>query len=308
MRKTILAILAASLLATTAAASDAPGGPSELRQTVASMAAASDAVAYTALRNQLLDGASSGELEILATEGDDWRVRAAAGAAAGWIAEGDLYTAFAATQPVPNAAGIASFRPQTHHDDRLTPLLVEMVVWTATDVDRRTAAVGLLQRLRDARATEALAWALVHDGARSVQMLAADALARADDPAATDLLVESLSVTTDTELRAAVVGAIGWRKDPAAAPVLTEVLAGDECAPCRARAARSLGWLKDTASTGLLVTALQSDVDAEVRGAAALALGKIGGAAARTALEIASTADPDPEVVRLSKAALDRLD
>lgn len=308
MRKAILVISVVSLLALTAAATGGLVGPGDVQQTVTSMAAATDAVAYTSLRNQLLDGASSSELEILATDGGDWRVRAAADAAAGWLAHGDLYTAFVATPPVPNAAGIPSYRPQATHDDRLTPLLVEMVVWTETDDDRRTAAVGLLQRLRDARASEALAWALVHDDARGVGMSAADALARTDDPAATGLLVGALSDVADPELRAAVVGAIGWRKDASAAPSLTEVLAGDECAPCRALAARSLGWLRDPSSTGLLVTALQSDSDAEVRGAAALALGKIGGAAARAALEVASSADPDPEVVRLSAAALDRLD
>jgi len=309
MRNTILVALAASLLILGAAARGVGStGDGNVQQTVAAMAMETDAAEYTSLRNVLLDGSALSDLEALARDAGDWRTRAAAGAAAGWIAHGDLYTAFAATPPTMNAAGIPSYRPEPTHDERLVPLLVEMVVWTATDEAQRTAAAGLLQRLRDARSTQALSWALVNDDATGVRMFAVDALARIDDPAATGHLVAALPAVTDPEVRAAIVGAIGWRKDAAAAPALLDVLAGDECSACRARAARSLGWLKDPASAGALVAALQSDSDGEVRGAAALALGKIGGADARAALEAASAADPDAEVVRLSNAALDRLD
>jgi len=306
MRKAILVVLAAALFAPVAIAADGTGG--DVQQIVASMAASTEGGAYTSLRNQLIDGAALPELEALARDGEDWRIRAAAGAAVGWITCGDLYTAFAATPPVPNAAGIASYRPEPNHDERLVPLLVEVVVWTGTDDVARTAAVGLLQRLRDARATEALAWALLQDEAHGVRMSAADALARVEDPAATGRLIDALDELTDTELKAAVVGAIGWRKDAAAAPVLVETLADDACAPCRAGAAQALGWLKDPAAAATLADALQSDPDAEVRGAAALALGRIGGGEARAALEAAAASDPDPEVARSASSALDRLD
>lgn len=304
MRISTISILAIAMTL----AAPALAEPPDLTATLTAMAQG-DAQAYVAGRDSLL---ARGDvdlpgLEQLGAETSSWRVRAAAQACAGWSQHADLYTEFSAARPGITAAGTLRYRPSASHDERLTPLLVEMLVWTRSDAAQRVAVADMLMRLRDPRATGALVWIVTDDDAPTVRLTAVDALARTQDATATAHLAAALTSVEDADIRVSVAGALGWRKDVAAVPALLTALTGDEHAPLRAQAAQSLGWLRQPATAGPLIGTLAGDPDADVRGAAALALGKVGGEAARLALEQAATSDPDPEVVRLAGVALGRL-
>ncbi len=303
--KLSLVLLPALLLVAAIAAAETP-----LADTVAAMAATSDAGEYAVQRDLAVaqGDAALGDLLRLQQDATDWRARAAAAACEGWIVHADLYLQFDAAAPAPTAAGTMRFRPSDVATDvRLAPLLVERLVWTETDPAARAAVADLMQRIRDPRSVHALGHALLHDTDLVVRMAAADALARIPSDEATSELAAALATVQDADVRTAAAGALGWRKDPAAAPSLLAALTGDDAATCRARAAQSLGWLRDPALAPPLSTALLGDPDPAVRGQAALALGKVGGDHAESALRHAVGSDPDAEVVRLATAALDRL-
>lgn len=272
-------------------------------------AAADDGAGYVAQRDALVaDGA-----ELLPALGEvaeqgAWRDAAAASAVIGWIEQGEAYATFQGQAPRPTASGHLRYGPPHEPPGTdLVPLLVEQLVWTEDDDGRRTAAVDLLQRKRDARATRPLAWALVEDPSDTVRRAAAQALERSEDPAATGALIAALPTLTSGDVRQAVVAALAWRKDAASVPALTRVLTSDDHDGCRANAAQALGWIGEESALTTLASALASDPSAEVRSHAALALGRLGGSEARAALELAVEADADAEVVRLATHALERL-
>lgn len=291
-------------------AAPALAGPVDER--VAALAEIADGGLYVQEREPLLamGEAALPDLERIAGDPEtDWRVRAAAAAARGWIAEGERFEAFAAAEPGMTRAGLPRYakgEPEVGLD--LLPLLVEMLVWTEQDPLRKLAVVDLLRRLGDPSTVDALGWALAHDGSLAVRRACVEALERAKDPRATGLLLDALQGDGLAEIRAAAAAALGWRKDPAALPALLRALAGEEDENCRSRAAQSIGWIGDPAGDLSLVMALRSDPSPRVRTQAALALGRLGGERAREALYEAATSDPDPEVVRHAKGAIEGLE
>lgn len=278
---------------------------------VAALAEIADGGLYVQERTPLLamGDAALADLERIAADPESgWRVRAAAAACRGWIADRERYEAFSAAEPAMTRAGLPRYRkgdPEVGRD--LLPLLVEMLVWTEQDPMRKLAVVDLLKRIGDSASVDALGWALGHDGSLAVRRATVEALERASDPRATGLLLDALQGDGISEIRAAAAAALGWRKDPAALPALLRTLTRDEDVNCRARSAQSIGWIGDPAADLSLVLALESDPNPRVRSQAALALGRLGGERAREALFRAATADPDPEVVRHAKSAIEGL-
>ncbi len=271
--------------------------------------AAEDGAGYVSGRDVLVaEGAALlPELSRVAEQAG-WRDAAAAAAVAGWLEQGEAYASFQAQTPRPTASGHLRYGPMHEPANAdLVPLLVEQLLWTVADEGQRSAAVDLLQRKRDARSTQPLAWALVEDPSALVRRAAAQALERSDDPAATAALIAALPAVADGAVRETLVGALAWRRDAASVPALLGVLTTDDHDGCRASAAQALGWIGDTAALDALVDALSSDASPQVRQHAALALGRLGGADARAALEEAVEADADTEVVRLATHALERL-
>ncbi len=286
-----------------------PASAAEDVGTQIALAAEADAAGYIAVRDLLIEQGEEALPGLRSVaEAGSWRESAAARACIGWIEQGDDYRAFGAAMPRPTASGLLRYGPpQLPRDADLVPLLVERMLWTEGDEELRTAAVDLLQRERDGRATAPLAWALRTDPSERVRQAASQALERSDDPAATRALRDALPTLESGALREAVAGALGWRKDATAVPALVALLAGDEDDGCRARAAQSLGWIGDERALSTLTTALGSDPAAGVRQHAALALGRLGSDEARAALEQAVDTDADSEVVRLATHALGRL-
>jgi HEAT repeat protein len=278
---------------------------------VASLAEIIDGGLYIQERDHLLalGDAALADLERIA--GDDiapWRVRAVAAACRGWLVDREAFSAFASAEPGVTRAGLPRYRQADPAvDQTLAPLLIEMLLWTESDPERRLAVVDLLKRLAAPGAIDALGWAVRRDDSLAVRRASVEALARAADPAATGMLVGALRDDKISEIRAAAAAALGWRKDPLALPELLRALARDEDATCRARAAQSAGWLGDPAADISLTLALDTDPSPQVRSQAALALGRLGGDRARDALYRAATTDPDPEVIRLAKGALEAL-
>lgn len=272
-------------------------------------AAADDGAGYVAHRDMLVaDGAEL--LPALSEVADHgaWRDAAAASAVIGWLEQGETYATFQAQTPRSTASGHLRYGPPHEPPGAdLVPLLVEQLLWTEANEGRRTAAVDLLLRKRDARATQPLAWALVEDPSDKVRQAAAQALERSDDPGATAALVAALPAVSNGAVREFVVAALAWRKDAATVPALLGVLASDDHDGCRANAAQALGWIGEPSALDSLADALASDPAAQVRQHAALALGRLGGAEAQAALELAIEADADPEVVRLATHALEKL-
>lgn len=303
-----LAILALAALGATAGTTPNKAAETALNGQLAALTELHGAE-YTAARNVLVaegDAALPG-LRTLA-EHDDAMIATAAMVCAGWIEHGDRYETFLAEPTMRTAAGTLRFvGPGMSSDTTLTPLMVEMVLFSDDEELRRVAAVDLLERLRDPRALPALAHALQSDPSPVVRMTVANAMQREPDAGATALLLDALASEADADVRAEIVTALGWRKDAAAVPALLDVLAQEKDSDCRGNAAQALGWIRDTAATTALVGVLASDSDASVRGKAALALSKIGGAGARAALEQAAAGDADPEVVRLAGVALNRI-
>jgi HEAT repeat protein len=278
---------------------------------VANLAEIVDRGLYLQERDQLLalgDAALADLDRIVSDELAPWRVRAAAAASRGWIEDHETFAAFASADPGVTRAGLPRYhKGDPEVDQALAPLLIEMLLWTEGDPQRRLAVVDLLKRLKAPRTVDALGWTVRRDGSLAVRRAAVEALARADDPRATGMLADTLGGDEISEIRAAAAAALGWRKDPLALPELLRTLARDPDATCRARAAQSAGWLGDPAADISLTVALDTDPSPQVRSQAALALGRLGGDRARDALYRAATTDPDPEVIRLAKGALEAL-
>ncbi len=282
-----------------------------VEERVASLAEIVDGGLYRLERDALLalGGEVLPDLERIAVDPEaPWRVRAAAAACRGWLAEPDAYAAFAAAEPGITRAGLPRYRKgDPEVDATVAPLLVEMLLWTEPDPQKRLAVVDLLKRLKAPGSVDALGWAVQRDGSLAVRRAAVESLEKAGDPRATGMLVDVLAGDEISEIRAAAAAALGWRKDPAALPDLLRALSRDADPACRARAAQSIGWLGDPAADISLAVALDTDPSAQVRAQAALALGRLATDRARDALYRAATTDPDPEVIRQSKAALDSL-
>ena len=313
-KTTTIAVACGLALALGAAASAGLADRSDDTADVADLlarAAHDEAAGYTATRDALVARGAEvlPALHAIAGNSGSWREAAAASACAGWIEFGEAYEAFASVSPRATASGMLRYgRPDMPREATvdLAPLLVERLVWTESDESLRTAAVDLLQRERDPRATRPLAWALLADPSPTVRRATVDALERATDPTATAALLDALAELDDDSLREAVAGALGGRKDVAAVPALRALLGESQHDATRARAAQSLGWIGDAAALPELTNALDGDPAAEVRQHAALALGRLGDDDARAALGRAIAGDPDAEVVRLANHALER--
>jgi len=151
--------------------------------------------------------------------------------------------------------------------------------------DRADAVIALSKISNDDEAVAAIGYAVLHDKAWGLRIVAIEALGREDSPAATKFLFEALdkseSTSPDASLlasaRHAIVAALGSSKDTAVAARLDAIAREDGSYRARAAALEALGHLKPPAAFQTLTAAVAAESpDDFLRNAALHALGPLG--------------------------------
>ena len=142
------------------------------------------------------------------------------------------------------------------------------------EADVRRAAAAALGRLRDSRAVEPLATALLTDEAAEVREESAKALSKIGDPEAVSALIQSLREDEEENVRAASATALGVFEDELAIQRLLEALEEDHSALVREAAAEALGRINSPIALSELDSTRAGDESQDVRHAAAGALNR----------------------------------
>lgn len=179
---------------------------------------------------------------------------------------------------------------------KLVPLL-------RADHEVREAVITTLGKIRDPRATQAIATLMAKTFSKQEIRLAAEALIRIGRPAVSPLR-QILAQAEDLSAIAAAL-ALGRIGDPAAVPSLIQALKHrhDEV---RRQAAIALGKLKAYAAVPQLLAVLE-DNDAPVRVAVANALGEMRAKEAVETLQSLATYDFQASVRAAAEAALNKI-
>ena len=194
--------------------------------------------------------------------------------------------------------------------DRLrNPILFEeatkkLIPLLRADHEVREAVIITLGKIRDPRATQAVATLMAKTFSKQEIRLAAEALIRIGHPAVSPLR-QILAEASDLSAIAAAL-ALGRIGDPAAVPSLIQALQHrhDEV---RRQAAMALGKLKAYAAVPQLLAVLE-DNDAPVRVAVANALGEMRAKEAVETLQSLATYDFQASVRAAAEAALNKIE
>src|SRR5271154_1845946 len=149
--------------------------------------------------------------------------------------------------------------------------------------DRADAVNALAKMTKDDEAVNAVGYAVLHDNALGLRIIATEALGRVDTPLASKLLLaaldQSASSTGDAALlgRYRIISALSSSKDPAVAARLDIVAKEDKSYRARAAALEALGHLKTPAAFATLTAAIAGESpDNFLRNAALRSLGPLG--------------------------------